>query len=462
MIELLSSLFLVMLCVLFFGKKLKDKDQKLALLEQELDRNNQGKNDLDFLLNQLKNEIDYLTKENQKLQIKEVKYQTELQEHEKQYQEKLEIIQKSEQKLAETFKNLSSEALEKSQHTFLSMAQEKIDRFHEGAQMMFHEKNQKIDQTIQPLKEALGKVEQQIQLLEKSREGAYEGLKQQIRHLVDTQDKLHMETGNLVKALRAPQVRGRWGEMTLKRVVELAGMVEHCDFHEQTSMPTHEGLLRPDMIIHLPGEKQIVVDAKTPLQAYLNAIEEMDDQLKNEHLKHHARQMKEHLMKLSQKAYWEQFQPAPDFVVLFVPGESFFSAALKEDPTLVEQGVKRGIILATPTTLITLLKTVGFGWRQEKLAENSKEISLLGKDLYDRIVTFLGYFEKIGKSLENSVDSYNKATGSIESRVLVSVRKFQQLGISTKPIVDTKFIEKKPRPIHYDEIDQESSSSEKT
>jgi len=312
-----------------------------------------------------------------------------------------------------------------------------------------------IEGLVAPLKESLKRYEEQIQTMERVRQNAYGSLDEQLRNLATVNQQLQKETGTLANALKGgPQVRGRWGEMTLRRVAELAGMSKHCDFTEQENFESESGRQRPDMIVHLPNGREIAVDAKAPLKAFLDAAAAPTEEERQAKLAWHAQLVRDRMKELAAKAYWDQFDPAPEIVVLFLPGESFFSAALEQDRELMDDGMQKHVMIATPTTLIALLRAVAFGWRQEQIEQNARAISDLGKDLYDRIRTFLSHLEDVGASLERATKSYNKAVGSLESRVLPAARKFKELGAATgEEMAELEPLDETPRALMAPERD---------
>jgi DNA recombination protein RmuC len=373
--------------------------------------------------------------------------------------EKIELITRASEELRNAFKALASEALKSNNSSFLVIAQETLKRFQSEARGDLDNRQKAVADMVAPVRDSLNKVDAQLQQLEVERGKAYSALHTEVQSLITTQKELQSQTGNLVRALRTPNVRGRWGEIQLRRVVEIAGMLPYCDFTEQETVTTETGRLRPDLVVKLPGGKHVVVDAKTPLQAFLEAFETNDEEARRACLANHARQVRDHMKTLAGKSYWEQFESTPEFVVMFLPGETFFSAALEQDPALIEQGVLQRVIPASPTTLIALLKAVNYGWNQEKLARNAQQISALGKELHDRLRLLAGHITQVGTGLDRAVESYNKAVGSLESRVLVSARKFAELGASVADdIPELAPIETTARALSFDWDDEDSTT----
>lgn len=358
------------------------------------------------------------------------------------------VLELASERLTAAFDHLANRSLQNNSTTFLRLAEQNLARHGEKAAAVLTEKEKAVDALVKPVAEALKSTREQIERVERERHQSFGSITSQLESLGQLQQTLQAETANLVNALRRPEVRGQWGEITLKRVVELAGMVEHCDFDAQVHVSAEEGAMRPDMVVNLPERRQLVVDVKTPLDAYLTAVEAQTDEARDAALARHASQIKNRVRLLAGKAYWRQFRRSPEFVVLFLPGDQFLSAALSRQPDILEDALRQKVILATPSSLIALLKTVAYGWRQLTLAENAEKIRELAEDLYKRLATFTGHLSKMGNTLSQSVDAYNRAVGSLERQVLPGVRKFPELGVQAKnPVADFEPIETKTRDV---------------
>lgn len=371
---------------------------------------------------------------------------------------RLDEAEKGRQQLTETFQTLAGKALQDNSRLFLDLAESSLKEVLANAKGALGEREEAIKGLVQPLQDTLETYRNQVTRLEKDRANEYGQLTNQLTSLFTLEQEVRSQTDKLVSALRQPQARGRWGELTLKRVVELAGLSAYCDFSEQVSLDAGERRLQPDMIIRLPGGRKIVVDAKTPLDAYIDALEEPDKEKQVAALRRHAGHLRSHMTQLSQKSYWEQLPETPEFVVMFIPGESFFSAAVELDVTLIEDAMSNKVVPATPTTLVALLKAVAYGWRQEQLSKNAQEISKLGRDAYKRFLTLFEHLETLRTHLGNAVDSFNTVVGSLERRVLPGLRKFQELGAGEQELPSPEQVEQTPRRLSPPELGGEDSA----
>ncbi len=408
---------------------------------------------LEQTINRRETEIGSLHETITQLKSNQARLETVLKKERSSTEDKIAMLEDIRAGLTDTYKALAAGVMRENSRAFLDLAGETFAKYVESAKNEVETQRVVMGNAVKPVEKALDRYDQQVQAMERSRESAYGGLTQQISSLLKTQNDLQKETGRLARAMRVPHVRGRWGELTLRRTVELAGMSEHCDFTEQTSVPAAGSQLRPDMVVNLPHGRQVVIDAKVPLTAYLDSLEADSTEKTDRLLDAHAKQVQNHIYQLAQKSYWTQFEQSPEFVILFIPGENFFSAALTRNPKLIEIGAERRVIPATPTTLISLLKTVGMSWHQTKATENAKIIGQLGKELYERLHAMLDHVNQLGKDLERSTTSYNRLVGSLSRRVIVSARKFNELGITSKnaqALPDVDLIEKNPRRIEPD------------
>jgi len=409
-------------------RKVADLERERAVAEERLRTEAAARADLENLLAAARSEISGQQAERARLEER-------LAHQEREMQRNIDLMRQAEATFRDAFRALSADALRSNNEQFLALATTSLERIRLATNHDLDARQKSIDALVKPVQESLAKVDGRLGELEKARIDAQSRLTEQLRGLVeDHLPRLERETAGLARALRQPAVRGRWGELQLRRVVELAGMLDHCDFHEQASVESEDGRLRPDLIVRLPGGRNVVVDAKTPIAAYLEAMEQEDDSARRAGLEQHARLVRAHMTALGRRSYWQQFDPAPEFVVMFVPGESFFSAALQHDPALIEHGVDQRVIPATPTTLIALLRTVAYGWRQEAIAENAQKVADLGSELYRRVARLAEHWGLVGKRLHQTVRAYNGSVTSMESRVLVAARRLNELGAGAEGV----------------------------
>jgi len=431
------------------SNRLTELDVKARSAEAVVSELRQQIQQKDSEINQVRNELDA---EKQS----KVGALTRLEEARKSFEEQRGLLDAMKKEMTDTFNALSSAALKSSSEDFLRLASEHLGKVVTDTKGKLGEHQAAMDGLLKPLSDALRKYEEQIHSIEVKRKQDYTSLDEQIKMLATTHQQLQRETSSLVTALRKPQVSGSWGQLSMKRAAELAGMTAYCDFFEEVSVTTETGRLRPDMIVRLPNGREIVVDAKAPVDAYLNAVSKPSDEEKRKALTHYVSQVRTHMNTLGSKSYWDQFPKSPEMVVMYLPGESFFSAALEHDHKLIEDSSLRKVILATPTTFIALLKAVAYGWQQEQITKSAHQVSILGKELYERMSTLAKHFESLGSHLEKAIGSYNRAVGSMESRILPSIRKFKELGVAgAEEIATLEQIDQTPRRLDFLAADSE-------